>query len=319
MGRLKTTKEFVEEMVPIHKGTYTYELVEYKKAQKKVWVTCRIHGPFEITPDAHRSGQGCAKCKAIKIGNHNRGNLEDSVRDSTINHNGKYDYSLITEYTDDRTKVPIICPDHGVFWMNFNSHKSARQGCYQCRNERIGAALRDDLSTKVQQATEAHNGKYNYSLITDYKNNSTKVEIVCPVHGSFWMNFGNHIQGKQHCPQCSNAGGYKRAKPGTFYILTCNNLTKVGITNRDVKLRVKDINKSSKEDFKISSTFFFDNGEIPHKIEQEILTWLGATYKPVDKVFDGSTECFIDVDQTELLNKVIAKQILTHENELTST
>ena len=39
---------------------------------------------------------------------------EDFILKSSEIHNNKYDYSLV-EYIDNKTKVKIICPEHGVF------------------------------------------------------------------------------------------------------------------------------------------------------------------------------------------------------------
>ena len=36
----------------------------------------------------------------------------------------------------------------------------------------------------IKEAEDIHNKKYNYSL-TKYKNNKTKVTIICPEHGVF--------------------------------------------------------------------------------------------------------------------------------------
>jgi Zn finger protein HypA/HybF involved in hydrogenase expression len=48
--------------------------------------------------------------------------------------------------------------------------------------------------------TLKHKGLYDYSKVI-YINNSVKVEIICPYHGSFQQTPASHMQGKG-CPEC---------------------------------------------------------------------------------------------------------------------
>lgn len=52
----------------------------------------------------------------------------------------------------------------------------------------------------LQRAKSAHGLKYNYSKV-DYINCDTKVEIICPVHGTFFQTPYKHYKG-QNCPKC---------------------------------------------------------------------------------------------------------------------
>lgn len=54
----------------------------------------------------------------------------------------------------------------------------------------------------IQKARKVHGDKYDYSKV-DYKNNSTKVCIICPEHGEFWQTPNSHLLGSG-CPSCSN-------------------------------------------------------------------------------------------------------------------
>ena len=36
----------------------------------------------------------------------------------------------------------------------------------------------------IKRAKEVHGDKYDYSLV-DYKNMTTKIKIICPIHGIF--------------------------------------------------------------------------------------------------------------------------------------
>lgn len=54
----------------------------------------------------------------------------------------KYTYDLITEdnYVNTRTKVPIVCKEHGVFYQSPHSHLSG-YGCSLCGRKRQGGGI----------------------------------------------------------------------------------------------------------------------------------------------------------------------------------
>jgi hypothetical protein len=59
------------------------------------------------------------------------------------------------------------------------------------------------LSTNdfIDRAKKIHGNKYDYSEV-DYKNNHTKVKIICPEHGEFYQAPVNHVNQKQGCSKC---------------------------------------------------------------------------------------------------------------------
>jgi len=58
----------------------------------------------------------------------------------------------------------------------------------------------------IIKANEVHGDKYDYSMV-EYKNNCTKVKIICPMHGVFEQTPTHHINRKQNCPSCT---GHKK-------------------------------------------------------------------------------------------------------------
>ena len=54
----------------------------------------------------------------------------------------------------------------------------------------------------IKEATEKHEGKYDYSKV-DYVKNNIKVCIICPKpeHGEFWQRPNDHLSG-YGCPRC---------------------------------------------------------------------------------------------------------------------
>ena len=118
---------------------------------------------------------------------------EKFVNYAKLKHGDKYKYDKVV-YVDSRTKVDIICPNHGVFKQEPSAHLRG-QGCPKCRKSH-----KIDKNEFVQRSTIKHGNKYDYSL-TEYVNSQTKVKIVCPLHGVFEMTPASHISG-QGCPKC---------------------------------------------------------------------------------------------------------------------
>lgn len=58
-------------------------------------------------------------------------------------HGEKYDYSLVNDenYKTRRSRIPVICPKHGVFEICIENHLVG-DGCHWCKNEKVGVALR---------------------------------------------------------------------------------------------------------------------------------------------------------------------------------
>lgn len=59
----------------------------------------------------------------------------------------------------------------------------------------------------IKKANKIHNNKYDYSLV-DYKNNITKIEIICPIHNKFEQIPNSHLSGRG----CSFCGTIERVK-----------------------------------------------------------------------------------------------------------
>lgn len=108
-------------------------------------------------------------------------------------HGDKYDYSR-AEYTAYGKKVCIICPTHGEFWQNPQSHLNGN-GCPAC-----AGLKRRTTEEFVKKAQKIHGSKYDYSK-TRYINKRTKLTITCPIHGDFLQAPNNHLRG-QGCPEC---------------------------------------------------------------------------------------------------------------------
>ena len=138
MPRKLTTEEFIQRANEVHNEKYDYSKVEYVSNKIKVVITCPEHGDFEQRPDIHISlGQGCSKCGRELSANANKSNTEDFITKAKNVHDNKYDYSKV-EYVSSKSKVIIICPEHGNFEQLANNHINFGQGCPHCSNENKG-------------------------------------------------------------------------------------------------------------------------------------------------------------------------------------
>jgi hypothetical protein len=187
----KARKVFESDCRKIHGEKYGYSKVNYVNCMKKVIITCPQHGDFLQTPNNHKNGQGCPQCS----GRCNKTAAKNFESDSRKIHGDKYDYSLV-EYKSAMKRVKIICKIHGVFLQMPSQHKSG-YGCIRC----AGTCKKTAAKNFVLDGNKIHNNKYDYSRV-NYVNSTTKVEIICKEHGSFWQSAGSHKVGIG-CPQCA--------------------------------------------------------------------------------------------------------------------
>lgn len=121
-------------------------------------------------------------------------------------HGDKYDYSLV-DYKGYDKKIKIICSTHGVFEQSPDSHLRG-QACPVCGKEKLSMLFSFPQEQLIKRAKEIHGDKYDYSLV-DYKNNKTKIKIICPIHGIFEQVPVNHLRGSG-CPICNESHGEKK-------------------------------------------------------------------------------------------------------------
>ena len=191
-----TKKEFINKARQIHGNKYDYSKVEYKGNKIKICIVCPIHGEFWQEPRTHLNGSGCPKCKKnFKL------TTKTWIEKARQIHGDKYDYSKV-EYINNKTKICIICPIHGEFWQNPNSHLQGF-GCKKCGTYSSKNKQQLGYNKFVQKAKQIHDDKYDYSKVK-YVNNATKICIVCPIHGEFWQTPSSHLNGKSGCPFCSS-------------------------------------------------------------------------------------------------------------------
>lgn len=185
-------KNFIIKSNKIHKYKFNYSKFIYINSQTKGIIICPTHGEFLQIPKNHLSGYGCIKCGMDISKNSQRSNKIEFIRKSNKIHRYKFNYSLV-EYKNANTKVKIICSIHGKFLQIPNAHLRG-QGCPLCNSKR------SNTKEFIKSSKKIHGKKFDYSNVK-YINNYTKVEIVCPIHGSFFQTPHDHLHGNG-CIKC---------------------------------------------------------------------------------------------------------------------
>ena len=232
-----------------------------------------------------------------------RSTTEEFIAKSRKVHGEKYNYS-VTDYKTSLHYVKIICPVHGI-WEQLPKYH-LKHGCLQCyENQRLlyikeRAYSFDEFLSK---ARGVHSDKFEY-IKDSFVMSSSKMDIVCKIHGKFRQTGTSHLTG-QGCPSCRKCG-YCPTKPGFLYVLVCENVTKVGITNLSALERARSVSSSAKKKFEVVTYIKFSDGKVADSIETELLRYLRKHYTKTSESHEGHSECFDDVDY-DALQKVILK------------
>ena len=215
----------LEKSKELYDGKYDYSLVgDSFRTKEKLYIICPEHGVFEKTYEKHiNSKQGCPKCSG-KFRYNTETFIEECLKQDDIE-NLSFDN---IEYINNKTKVKIYCHhknengnEHGEFEIT-PGHFLSGERCPKCRYIKSSANKRRSIEEVISEARKIHDNKYDYSNITEYKNDRIKYPIICPEHGEFLQTMNNHIKGKQGCPICSrNKNSIDRTFTTEEYIEKC--------------------------------------------------------------------------------------------------
>lgn len=120
-------EEFIIKAKEVHGEKYDYSVSIFKDMLTKVLIRCPKHGLFEQLPSNHiYNVNGCPQC----IIEDRTLTKNEFIEKARLIHSNKYDYSL-TEYINTKTKIKIICKDHGEFEQIAGDHLGGH-GCIRC-------------------------------------------------------------------------------------------------------------------------------------------------------------------------------------------
>lgn len=108
-----TLNKVLSRFAEVHKDTYDYSKVVYKKQSEPVNIICKTHGLFLQKPEFHWSGSGCPKCFSVKRGASQR-LVADDIQQSLDDAYGTSVQVLPFAYENNKTVVTYYCPKHGT-------------------------------------------------------------------------------------------------------------------------------------------------------------------------------------------------------------
>lgn len=199
MSKRLTREQVIESFKEAHGDLYDYSKVDFVNTSKKVEIICKYHGSFSQLTSDHRKGIGCGKCAREKNGKNKRYTLDQFLTKSRELHGDKFDYSKVNFETSN-DDIEIICPIHGSFTQKVINHTTGR-GCMKCAIEERAEGNSLGFENFIRKSKIIHGGIYDYSKV-DYTNIKNDVVIICPKHGEFKQNPGNHMSGAT-CFKCS--------------------------------------------------------------------------------------------------------------------
>lgn len=304
LGVKKTNEQAIRLSKELHGELYGYDRFVYIHGKSPVELFCKSCDEyFSVEASHHLSRKrkvGCQKCSVKRRANFHRSTKEEFINKSISAHFPKgrtFDYSKV-EYVNARTKVEIGCNTCGNwFWQTPYIHSTGK-GCVKCRDAEMAKARSHTKEIFEQEALKITGKKYSYHLV-EYKNARTPVKIVCNDCGEIFQKKPTEILAGLGCRCHAQACGYKANLDGKLYVLSCGNVTKIGITNLDPEDRAKTVSKSYGSAFSVISEYKMD-GQLCTDLETIILSEMRKVYKNPTFKFDGYTESFYDVDREKL-------------------
>ena len=205
MGQKLTKQQFLEKVkknVPKKEfDNYDFSQTNFLNINTLVVIICAKHGEFKIFPRnlMYSKNCGCPKCHSKT----KKRTTEEFIKEAKkINNN--YDYSRV-RYINNSTKIEIVCLKHGSFFVPPRDFLNFKSCCPKCRYNNVAFKLSSTTEEFIEKAKLIHGNKYDYSLV-NYKNNHSKIKIICPIHGVFEQIPNSHLNGSS-CPKCKNSRG----------------------------------------------------------------------------------------------------------------
>lgn len=157
---------------------------------------CSCGKPFLAVKEEYlveSKSTSCVECKQKDY-------CEDFLENANNLYGDKYSF-ILPEYFRMGSDITIVCREHGSY-LKTPARFLHRPGCKGCLLEKNSKA---SFISFVEKSNIVHSNFYDYSISqAGYKSVSSKVDIICPVHGLFNTRASIHLNGNK-CPQCSYA------------------------------------------------------------------------------------------------------------------
>lgn len=201
-------EQFIQKCKDKFGDKYSFEKMKFIDMNTPVILVCPIHGEFSKTPKNILRSKGCPKCSGTS-----KLTTDEFIEKAKSIHGDKYDYSKVT-YVNKKTKVCIICPEHGEFWQTPDDHCNKPAGCPKCKFDKLLKRQTYTLDQILSLVRDKYGDKYRYD-VSNFKSYTEPIKIVCPEHGEFECSFSNHLASITGCPKC----GREQANKSESYTL----------------------------------------------------------------------------------------------------
>ena len=195
---MRNREQFILKARQVHGWKYDYSKVEYVNNNTKVCIICPEHGEFWQTPHNHLANHGCRICSDKMTSNRNSLSKEEFLSRANKIHNNRFVYNNIDEYKNKSSIIEFTDTFTGKKYKQpASSHLDGHTPfgkTWDTRREHFN----NDFLKKLHKK---YDGIYDLSKIK-YVNNKTKICIVCPEHGDFYVHPETFLNGKTKCPYC---------------------------------------------------------------------------------------------------------------------
>ena len=200
--KFETVREYVKE--------YGYELLteeqDYKGVSNPIFIQCPNNHRFNISfhdfKKRKRNGKNTLnKCEFCF--------KEERIRKLKEKCDSLNYTLLTTEYTGKNQKIDIIC-DKGHEWHPlYDGFIRGKAKCLICNNELLGERQKLPWNKVIYPFN-----KEGYKVLSqerEYKNNQSKLKVICPKKHEYEVSYSNFLKGNR-CPICNSSKGEEKVK-----------------------------------------------------------------------------------------------------------
>ncbi len=186
-----TLETFVEKVKQVHKEVqYDYSASVYNGINEPITIVCLLHGEFTQSAHSHLNGCGCPACGRLRTIAGKTHTTQKFIARAQAIHENRWDYSL-TDYKSAKTKVVILCKDHGEFQQTPDYHLSGGI-CPQCSirspYSKAACAWLTKLQEDVRDLQWAFHGGEHKIKESNYRADgySPSTNTIYEFHGCYW-------------------------------------------------------------------------------------------------------------------------------------
>ena len=193
----KTTQCFINECKEIFQELDSFDKTIYNRSNKKVIITCNIHGDYLQTPNNYLNGHRCKKCGNKKISIARTKSMGIKRKEFNILHNFKYTYDN-SIYVNNITPIEITCSKHGIFTQKPVTHQQ-KCGCPYCAAEMTVSRPEIELQEFIKTIYEDVKVN-NRSIIKPYELDIYIPELKKAIefNGLYWHYHTHHFVPGKH-------------------------------------------------------------------------------------------------------------------------